>query len=271
MSILLIILERVTKINRKIAAGRFALIVALACKISVITVDMTYRLKFISGSGGVFVWHMLICSPECAPAWAPHSYATPADWIESEVYRLIHRPWDYMGKHDVLAVSETALNDWININDHRWRDPDSRDYYAEHTPDVPADVWLWHTHPHGIEAWQMVLSTYNTSDLGIWQVHHTDGTLHAAHARMRRRQRRAENPSQYHCVDWIWRDFDEPAYVALCDYCGLTPVPDLARQVHRAYTACRRRITKHWLEWYEHTYLPGLNQQVQLVREHIAG
>ena len=107
---------------------------------------MTYQLKYIAGSGGEFVWHTLICSPECTASFPPHTYRTSVDYIVNEVYKPTRQPRDWTVRLELLA--KTELRRWIDTDSHDWHDPLSNRFYSPTVKDHPADIWLYQTDLH---------------------------------------------------------------------------------------------------------------------------
>ena len=104
---------------------------------------MGYQLKYIAGSGGEFVWHSLMCSPDCVPSFPDHPYRTSAEYIINDIYRPTRQPKDWNSRVKLLADSD--LTEWVDMDDHEWHDPRSNRFYSPSVKDHPADIWLYHS------------------------------------------------------------------------------------------------------------------------------
>ena len=89
---------------------------------------MMYQLKYIAGSGGEFVWHSLMCSPDCVPSFPDHPYRTSAEYIINDIYRPTRQPKDWNSRCKLLADSD--LTEWVDMDDHEWHDPRSNRFYS---------------------------------------------------------------------------------------------------------------------------------------------
>ena len=224
---------------------------------------MTYQLKYIAGSGGEFVWHTLICSPECTASFPPHTYRTSVDYIVNEVYKPTRQPRDWTVRLELLA--KTELRRWIDTDSHDWHDPLSNRFYSPTVKDRPADIWLYQTDLHRIKAWRTLFQSHesNQFDLTGW------ADLPAVHNQMHKRKYQLGKRGRYHSVDWIWDQFDAEAYESLCVDCGLTPVVESAELLHKEYALCRARLAKYWLSWYKNEYQPDIEAVANDIRLHL--
>ena len=250
------------KINRKIAAGRFALTMAYGALHSVITVHMAYQLKYIEGSGGEFVWHTLICSPDCAESFPTHHYRTSAEYIINEIYRPTRQPREWPARLELL--SNTDLTEWVDMDCHTWHDPQADRFYAPSVKDRPADIWLYHSDLHRIKSWRTIHQSHRRREMDI-----TWADLPAVHNQMHKRKYQLGKLGRYHCVDWIWSDWNASAYEAICRDVGLTPATESAEQLHTEYARVCERLAKYWLSWYRTHYQPEIDAVIQDIRQHL--
>ena len=178
---------------------------------------MGYQLKYIAGSGGEFVWHSLMCSPDCVPSFPDHPYRSSAEYIINDIYRPTRQPKDWNSRCKLLSDSD--LREWVDMDDHEWHDTTSNRFYSPSVKDHPADIWLYHTDLHRIKAWRTLFQSQTAGqfDLTGW------ADLPAVHNQMHKRKYQLGKRGRYHCVDWIWSDWNPSAYEAICQDVGLAP------------------------------------------------
>ena len=224
---------------------------------------MGYQLKYIAGSGGEFVWHSLMCSPDCVPSFPDHPYRSSAEYIINDIYRPTRQPKDWDSRCKLLSDSD--LREWVDMDDHEWHDTTSNRFYSPSVKDHPADIWLYHTDLHRIKAWRTLFQsqTVGQFDLTGW------ADLPAVHNQMHKRKYQLGKRGRYHCVDWIWSDWNPSAYEAICQDVGLAPATESAELLHTEYARVCERLAKYWLNWYRTKYQPDCDAVVRDIQQHL--
>ena len=217
MSILLIILDRVAKINRKIAAGRFALTMALGGTDSVI---MCMILRFAQGSGGHYAHSVLVCTHDpdqtewvCNTVWSTHArmfdwWTVESDW-ESRMNTL--SPYTITADHDGVNTDSVTDQDHVLFLENS--------YMARVWDFVANGDWRnWRLRDH--------------PDPDRWNTQWSES-------------------AQCTAIDWVhdpllrWADYER-----LCAKFDLTPTEAIT-QLHSQYHRCRRQQLAQYKEWWD--------------------
>jgi len=203
------------KINRKIAAGRFALNVALALPNPVIT---HMELRFAQGSGGHYVQSVLTVThdPDCA------------DWVCDTVWNTEHRITDWW---TVESSVESQMNE---------RSPYTITYNHDTvTVDTITDQdhVLFLAHSHWATAWDYVANgnwmnwrVRNHPNPDLWNTQWTES-------------------QQCTAIDWVHQPLlDWAGYSRLCAKFDLEPCAQVER-LHQQYHQCRHQAILQYKQW----------------------
>ena len=65
-------------------------------------------------------------------------------------------------------------------------------------------------------------------------------------------------------VDWIWADWNEEAYVKMCDRIDVTPVIDEGKLFHTHYAKSRNRVVRSFHAWIDNHFSDKIKQLREL-------
>ena len=204
--------------------------------------------------GGQFLKYLFELSPECDADWPTHSYGTHLSYLINEIYPA-ERTW-----HNYLR--------W----EHRFRGTGQWSVKADHEmpknlEDIPT-IKVYHQSDKAVQAWCTVVSNNFSLIAHDWtdrpdptHMANMHDIQHPLNIIMNEHMK--QDPDAI-AVDWIWADWNEEAYVKMCDRIDVTPVIDEGKLFHTHYAKSRNRVVRSFHAWIDNHFSDKIKQLREL-------